>query len=787
MNPQEDPRVADREKLQLGKGKSGPKAPKKPARPKPQPPADANRWERLVFFYKVRRAAKKRRLAAMSRRRRIARRFGIAGTWLLGFIAFLVIASVIAFYTIGDVPRPETLALPQVAEILYSDGTVMAKFGDQNRTIVPLSAVPKDVRYDVLSAEDRGFYSEPGVSIRGTIRAALSDVTGGNTQGGSGITQQYVKNAYLNDSRSLSRKLKELIIAVKLSREYSKDQILEFYLNTVYFGRGAYGIQAAAQAYFHVDVQKLTLEQGAVLAGLLQAPSAYDPSVNPSAARERWNYVMDGMVKTHHLSAADRAKAVFPNVAKPKTDTELGVQGNTFLIEQRVVAELEAHGVTKDDIFNRGLRIQTTIDRKAQAAALSAIRTTFSDLSSKQKNLKNSLVAINPATGGVLAYYGGSGPGVKNYAGKYDDFDYAYQGVASPGSSFKPYTLATALQQTLNKQGTITLSSKVDGSSPAEVEGVKIYNDPSDHDFSKPNITVAYAMEHSLNTPFDQMALDVGPTNVKKTAVAMGIPATINGEPSLVDANGNTDFGIGIGDYKVHPINQAVGFATFANGGKANPAYFVQKATDSNGNEVYTHDAHSKQAIDPKVANDVTLAMEPIAKSSGFALADGRVSAAKTGTEGIYNDPNGNNSDAWTVGYTPQVAAAVWVGSGNSTTPIYSKSGGQEYGRDMPGSTWKLFMDTYLKGKPKLPMATKQMIGTGIDLTTPTNTPSTSKSSSPSTSASTTPSTSTVTTPSNTPSTSPSTSTTPTSSCTSGLLSTCGPGGGKTSGGPPSG
>jgi len=783
--------VADREKLQLGRGKTGRKStpkPKQPARPKPQPPADANRWERIVFFYKTRRAAKKRRLAAMSRRRRIARRFGIAGTWLLGFIAFLVIASVIAFYTIGDVPRPETLALPQVAEILYSDGTVMAKFGDQNRTIVPLSDVPPDVRWDVLSAEDRGFYSEPGVSIRGTIRAALSDVTGGNTQGGSGITQQYVKNAYLNDSRSLSRKLKELIIAVKLSREYSKDQILEFYLNTVYFGRGAYGIEAAAQAYFHVDVQKLSLVQGAVLAGLLQAPSAYDPSVNPTAARDRWNYVLDGMVKTHHMTAAQRAAAVFPAVVAPKDDTQLGVTGNTFLIEQRVLAELEAHGITRDDVFNRGLRIQTTIDRKAQAAALSAIHTTFGSLTSKQKNLKNSLVAINPATGGVLAYYGGSGPGVKNYAGTYDDFDYASQGVASPGSSFKPYTLATALQQTLNKQGTITLTSKVDGSSPAKIEGVKIFNDPSDAPFSHPNITVAYAMKYSLNTPFDQMALDVGPTNVKKTAVAMGIPATINGQPSLVDASGKTDFGIGIGDYKVHPINQAVGYATFANGGKYNPAYFVQKATDSNGNEVYSHDSHSSQAIDPKVANDVTLAMEPIAHNSGFGLADGRVSAAKTGTEGIFNDPNNNNSDAWTVGYTPQVAAEVWVGSGNSTTPIYNANGGQEYGRDLPGSTWKLFMDTYLAGKPKLPMAVKQMIGKGIDLTSPTNSPSTSASSSPSTSASSSPSTSASTSPSTSASSSASTSasTSPTSSCTPTILHPC-PSSGAPSGAPPSG
>ena len=183
----------------------------------------------------------------------------------------------------------------------------MAKIGSVNRTDVKIARCRCWCAYDVLAAEDRGFYSESGISFRGTVRAALNDLKGGNTQGGSGITQQYVKNVYLTDSRTLSRKLKELAIAVKIDRNYSKDQILEWYLNTIYFGRGAYGIQAAAQAYFGVNVDKLTLNQGAMLAGLIQAPSDYDPAVAPTLARERWGYVLDGMVKTGHLSAATRA------------------------------------------------------------------------------------------------------------------------------------------------------------------------------------------------------------------------------------------------------------------------------------------------------------------------------------------------------------------------------------------------------------------------------------------------------------------------------------------------
>src|SRR5579875_2578001 len=206
--------------------------------------------------WKARRAAKKRRLAAMTRRRRVLRRVGILATWLLGMFAVLTVVAVTLFYTLSNVPRPETLPLPQVVTIQFSNGTTMAEIGSENRTIVPLSQVPKPVQQDVLAAEDRNFYSEPGVSITGTIRAALNDLSGGDTQGGSGITQQYVKNAYLSNSRTLSRKLKELAIAVKLSREYSKGQILDFYLNTVYFGRNTYGIEAASRAYFGKDVSK---------------------------------------------------------------------------------------------------------------------------------------------------------------------------------------------------------------------------------------------------------------------------------------------------------------------------------------------------------------------------------------------------------------------------------------------------------------------------------------------------------------------------------------------------
>lgn len=699
---------------------------------------------RLREHHRKRRLATKRRVAAMSPGKRLARRFAVIGTWLLGAMAALLVASVVLFYALSDVPRPESLPLPQVATLLYSDGTPMARLGSTNRTIVSLDKVPDSVRWAVLAAEDRRFYKDPGVSVRGTLRAAVTNIRGGDTQGGSGITQQYAKNAYLSDARTLSRKLKELAIAVKLTREYTKDQILEFYLNTVYFGRGAYGIQAAAETYFGVGVSKLSTAQAAVLAALLRAPYYYDPANNRQAAVGRWHYVLDGMVATHHLDEAKAARLTYPKVRPPRDTNGLGANGPTFLIWQRVKAELQMHGITEAEVYARGMKIRTTIERPAQDAAIRAIRETFDGLTPQQRNMKNALVAVNPETGGVVAYYGG--PNGDGYDGKPDYNDYAGVGSRPPGSSFKPYTLATVLNQTLKKakgKPQLSISSRVDGSFCKDIAGTQICNDPSDRGFSGPSVRLADAMKYSLNTTFDLLAEQAGPDRVAATAHAMGIAKTdAFGRPTLKGKNGRTTFGIGIGDYPVAPIDQAVGFATLAAGGIRHDPYFVRSVKDSNGGYVYRHEDSGRRVIDAKVANDVTLTLQPIPAWSNDALADGRVAAAKTGTEGIPGTTD--NSDAWMVGYTPQVSAAVWVGSGNSTTPIFNSYGGAEYGSDLPGKTWATFMNYYLDGKPQLPMATEQLIHVGGDAVRPSPKPSPttrSTTSSPSPTPSSSPST----------------------------------------------
>jgi membrane peptidoglycan carboxypeptidase len=687
------------------------------------------RWQRH-------RQRKRARLAAMTRTRRIWRRIGLSFIWLLGFIAAVMAGAVVLFYTFGNVPRPQDLPVPQAAIVQYSDGSALAQLGT-NRIPVPLTKVPAQVRWAVLAAEDRNFYSEPGVSIKGTLRAALHDIIGGDVQGGSGITQQYAKNAYLNDSRTLSRKLRELAIAVKLSRQYSKNQILEWYLNTVYFGRGTYGIEAASEAYFGMGVDKLNLAQGALLAGLLRSPGYYDPAANPGPARERWRYVMDGLVTTHHLTAEQEATIAFP---KTRPDHSHSTSDPNGLIGAAVTNELEQLGINEATINTKGLRIRTTIDRAAQTDAIDAIHQTFSDLTPKQRNMKNALVAVDPQSGAIVAYYGG--PNGKNYAGRQDYFDYAGQGWRPPGSSFKPFTLATALSQ--NLRGTkpaYAINSIVDGSQTRVIDGTTIKNDPSDAQYAG-HVTLAFAMKVSLNTAFDGLASDIGPSNVADTAWAAGIPKTRGGKRTLTSSDGTTNFGIGIGDYPVRPLDQAVGFATFADGGITHQGYLVQQVSDAQGHVLYEHKDTGKRAFDARVANDVTVTLKPVPGFSGVALDD-RESAAKTGTEGIESGPGeGRNSDAWMVGYTPQVSTAVWVGSGNSTQAIYNAEGRNEYGRDLPGKAWKAFMDSYLAGKPAASMASSQQIFNGQDAytpppptptttATPTSTPSTSPSSAP--------------------------------------------------------
>ncbi len=689
----------------------------------------------------------------MSPGRRLARRVGILATLLLASLAVLLIVAAVAFYQLSQVPSPTALPQAQTYTITYADGSPMYSGGSVSRTDVPLNKVPPHVRDAVLAAEDRGFYSEHGLSIRGTARAALNDLRGGSSQGGSGITQQYVKNHYLSSSHTLSRKFKELAIAVKLDRDYRKDQILDWYLNSIYWGRDNYGIQAASQSYFHQDVSRLTVSEGAVLAGIIQSPNDDDPATAPQLAKDRWNYVLDGMVSTKKLDPAVRAKMVFPK-AFAETSGQQSVTGPTQLVVAQVKAELGADGISPATLNTAGLKIQTTIDKSAQTDAVDAIKKAYANVSAENNGrLKEALVAVDPSTGGVVAYYGGRND-------KISQLDYA-QSYRMAGSAFKPYVLATALQNTVDGgKPAYTVKSIFDAGPYKAGPTVTLKNDPTDPQSG--SYTLAQSMTKSLNTVYARLAVKEGPAKVADTAHAMGIRATTQPNGKGADTlrlDGQTDFRIGIGGYEVRPLDQAVGMATLANGGTERTGYFISKVTDAKGHVLFQHKDTGKRVIDAKVANDTTLAMEKVASNSGFALQGGRPNAAKTGTVGIGSSDK--NSDAWTVGFTPQVSVASWVGS-NTLAPIYNDQGRAMYGKTNAGHAWKYFVDAYLDGKPKADMPTEQQVRGGTNEAntstsqatnspTPSASPSTSANSSTSASTSSAPTTSTASTPSDTP------------------------------------
>ncbi|MGW2251492.1 transglycosylase domain-containing protein [Kitasatospora sp. NPDC001660] len=628
-------------------------------------------------------------------------------TWrvLLGTVVSLLLLAVGAFavlYVIVPVPDPNAHAVAQNNIYLYSDGTTeIARTGAVNRTDVALDKIPLDTQHAVVSAEDRTFYQNRGIDLKGMLRAGWNTLTGKGTQGGSTITQQYVKNYYLTQDQTIARKGRELFIALKVDQQRDKNEILAGYLNSSYFGRGAYGIQSAAHAYYGVDVSELTLAQGAYLAALLQAPSSYDVKTAKPANRDkaiaRWNYALDGMVQLGFLSAADRAAETFPEPIDPQPATGLSGQAG-YLVGVADDYLTSAGTIDAATLKAGGWRITTTFDKPKQDAFTKAVQQELTDnLDPKTRPTTDTDVrvagaSVEPATGRVVAVYGGP-----DYAKQpYND---ALRQDNQIGSTFKPIDLAAGLiaQHAIDGHP-ITPDTRYDGTSERPVTGGPTpYAPPNEDDIDYGNITLRYAMVKSVNSVYAQEGVDAGLARVRDTAVKLGIPDNV---PGMDPANTSMT----LGTATPSALDLAGVYATFANHGQAHTPWSVVKLervnTGSGSVDVPKMPDHAAtDALDRQIADTVTDVLRDVVSTRGTgaaALDLGRPAAGKTGTTDA-------NLSAWFAGYTPQLSTTVGLFRENPKThakePLAGTAGLTRInGGTFPTKIWTAYMTDALDG-----------------------------------------------------------------------------------------
>ncbi len=675
--------------------------------------------------------------------------FGLLSLFALGLVGIAIA------YAMIDPPKPNQLAGAQVSIIYYDDGkTELARISDVNgnRESVALKDIPDSLQKAVLAAEDRSFYSNRGVSPTGIARAVWQGLRGSDAQsGGSTITQQYVKNFYLTQDKSLSRKFKEIIISVKIDQQLSKDQILEDYLNTIYYGRGAYGVKTAAKAYFGKDQKDLTPAESALLASVINAPSLYDPALGPKQQanlKSRMTYVLDGMVAEGWLSADERAKVTdVPQTIPPQPNQALA--GPNGYVVNEVRKELASSLKLSDsDIDRGGLRITTTISKQAQDAALASMDKNFPK---DAKDVYAGLVAVRPGDGGIAAMYGGA-----DYQKR--QFNTATDAVMQAGSTFKPFALVAALNQG------ISTKTKFSGKSPLQVPGLgRTGGISNEGNVSYGMVDLVTATAKSINTVFVQLNEQVGPKNTRDAAVAAGIPANT---PGLGNDLTNV-----LGTASPRVVDVASAFATIAAQGQQAKPYLIAAVTSEQVNIDYKATKQVKDGFGKDVAADVIDAMKAVTApgGTGSRAADiGRPVAAKTGT-------SEEHKSVWFTGIVPQLSVSVgmYKDVGGVPQPLENIAGISELsGNSIPLSIWKDFMTAALAGVPATDFPPRAGVG---DDKIPTPTPTTTTTTPSETTSTTTPPPTVTTTVTRPPTT---TATIPTPTPTRTTLTLPGGGGG---------
>ncbi|PBC79656.1 membrane peptidoglycan carboxypeptidase [Streptomyces sp. TLI_235] len=704
---------------------AAPAAPGTPARPAPAPAAPPGRapgprrpdreqerpYETGPTPGTRRDRRRLRRRARRDRRRALPRWRRAIPTWrtsltLGGGGLLLAAGTFAALYLAVPVPDPNAHALAQSNVYYYADGTTeIARTGAVNREDVTLDQVPAHVRDAVVSAEDRSFYRNRGIDLKGMLRAAWQNVShlgqGGRAfQGGSTITQQYVKNYYLTQEQTLTRKARELFISLKVDRQDSKDEILAGYLNTSYFGRGAYGVQTAARAYFGTDAAHLDLAQGAYLAALLQAPSAYDVRTASPANREkavaRWNYVLDGMVTLGFLDPATRAATTFPEVLDPQPAG--GLEGQAGYLVDIADDWLTQTGVLDTATLKAGgWRITTTFDKNRQDAFVNAVKqelTAELDPGARPRTDTDVRVAgasVEPGTGRIVAAYGGPDYAVQPY-------NDALRQDNQVGSTFKPIDLAAALEgdRTSQDNKPITTQSLYDGTSGRVVVGGPTpYAPPNEDNENHGQITLREAMMRSVNSVYAQLGIDAGLDNVRRTAIRLGLPDSLQG----MDPDHSS---MTLGTATPSALDLAAVYAALANHGQAVRPWAVSALDRPGTGDRPVLPAHeATTAVSRTSADAVTDVLRDTVGPRGTgatAQALGRPAAGKTGT-------TDDNRSAWFAGYTPELATVVGLFREDKKTHAKESLAGtagyeRVNGGTFPARIWTSYMGAALNGAP---------------------------------------------------------------------------------------
>jgi membrane peptidoglycan carboxypeptidase len=638
-------------------------------------------------------------------------------------------------YFFDSVELPPPVTEDQSNVILDSAGNVLAKVGDQNRTVVPEAKINKVVEHAVAAAEDKNFYTHHGIDMKGIVRAAWNNFTGGATQGASTITQQYARHVANLKAISINRKLREAVIARKLESQYNKDQIMGMYLNYVDLGEGRYGIEAAAQGYFGKSVttpagakNAITPYEAAVLASIIKQPypvkggaPGFDPNYGLEAAKGRWEYTMKNMLDMGWITQQQFDQRKYPAVRKPSTDTckTCAADKPVGMIIRHVKAELNAAGIPQSAFDQGGLTVTTTIDPQVQKAAEDAgsRRSADSPMHKLSDKYQAAVIGIDPNTGRVLGYYGGDNPNGLDYAGYLSGDGTAINGGQSPGSSFKIYTLAAGLQRGLS------FDSRWDADKLRN-NGTKINNagrDPGELcDGNGRNCDLETATIKSYNFPFYWIADAIGRDKVIEAAKEAGLKHLFpDGKTTPVDLtrtdaktwtkSGYFDNEVAFGQYRVIPLEHAEGVATIVGQGVHHTAHFVESVTqvsaDTGKKDVLlTESTAGNRVFAADTMSNESAVLGEVVKADDRDLKGGRESIAKSGTWEFDDgkDSHIGSGDCWFVGGIPQLAATVWVGASHSKIELHEPRayGGRDMaGKGTPARIWDQFLNAAAKAK----------------------------------------------------------------------------------------